>query len=376
MVSMDTHSSHQHNKHLFKFVSTVLLLLISICFLTGKTLDFRKTPFDLRTLPEGSLLTFRAVPYWIHQEIKIGQLENFNLPKIGAFGGHHIQYFSSKAFKEKEDISFFNYFMQGLTLPQLKDFIINEGEIGRLPDLILFQIVNPRIRGGSFLINRKPVMSEEKFSQRNQQEFFQEMWEKGRNSFLNFQYKIDWAQVTSSIIPGKAKYIFDPQICGSLAVPDFGSVFKNMLPGFLKRQFSEVAFFRHACSLKYLSAYSSDGSNFPLDNRLLKKQLPQEGILQTKDVEIIANYLKAIHRAVEKAGKKIVFFTHPVNKSDHHGQSDQVLSKSIALCDELIILEKRFDGYGPDYFVGDDNHPGSKFYLELVEDLKKRNLLL
>jgi len=372
------YSFSEQKKYLLKFVSTVSGLFIAICYLLpAETLDFRKNPFDLRSLSKESVIAFRSVPYWVRQEIKVGQIENFELPKIGVFGDHTAQFFSSKVFEEDSDLLFFNYFIDGATLPQLANFIDYEGKAGRLPNLLLFQITNPRVHAGSLLINPRTVKSGEVFSENvtNQYSIFKNGWKVAKDSFQVFKGKVDWAQVSSSIIPGQKKYIMEPKICSAPVTPNPENIFYNILPGFLKRQLSKREFIKHLCSVKFFSGYLRDGSNWIPDKTLGIQDLPREGVLQPEDIETIANYLKAIQASVRKAGKKIVFFTQPINRSDHHGPLDQILTRSIQLCDNLIILEKRFENYEKDYFVLDEEHPGPKFYLELVEELKKRKLL-
>jgi hypothetical protein len=166
------------------------------------------------------------------------------------------------------------------------------------------------------------------------------------------------------------KYIIEPKICSTPLTPDSGGYFYNILPDFFKRQLSKREFFKHLCSLNFFPGYLRDGSSRVPDKTLGIQEIPREGLLQPEYIETIANYLKAIHASVRKAGKKILFFTQPINRSDHHGPLDQILTISIQLCDNLIILEKRFENYEKDYFVLDEEHPGPKFYLELVEELK------
>jgi hypothetical protein len=350
------------------FLATVVCGIAGLWFMTATSLDARRLSFDLRKIAEDQTVVSVDVPFWIEQAVKVGNLERNPPPRVGVFGDHTAQFFNKSAFGSIEPGPdyFFNQFVQTFSLPEMSEYIDHVAKIGKLPDLSLIQVPNPRVIAGKLLIERRTPGFDDILVGRAERGLLDQI----NTSFLGFTARLDWMQVISAVFPTLGFVVFSPSDCA--AIPDPG--WKRFVPGLFRRRLSVEDLKRDICANEDILGFRNDGSRSTTP-QLVDDDLPRVGVLQPHHTGEIANRLAHINQTITAQGKRVVFFVPPVDRQERDTPLDRVLSDALVTLNGITVLDMRFGGYDHSYFNLDAEHPGTKFYGALVEELRKRGLL-
>ena len=115
----------KEKKTYLKYFFTVLFFFILICIYAKSNIkDFRKEFINFDLLNKNQRIILSGLSREQIGQMKISYLENRNIPDIGIFGNHQIQYWHEESFKKNDYTGkVFNFWFANLSITDFSYYL-------------------------------------------------------------------------------------------------------------------------------------------------------------------------------------------------------------------------------------------------------------